>query len=92
MDIDAVQLQLGLKRNLLHWYERTSDIPNIASRIDEDLGCQGFAANGQPGAKRTSHFFPQRQCAFPAVLFLTLIRVSPALLDNAVSPVERPLG
>jgi len=29
---------------------------------------------------------------FANVLFLTLIRVSPALLDNAVPPVERRLG
>jgi hypothetical protein len=28
----------------------------------------------------------------PEMLFLTLIRVSPALLDNAVPPVERRLG
>jgi len=35
---------------------------------------------------------PERSRLEKALLFLTLIRVSPALLDNAVPPVERRLG
>ena len=56
--------------------------------IDEDQGRSGASAEGRPGFQR----LVAEVGLDHIVLFLTLIRVSPALLDNAVSPVERPLG